>query len=157
MKSLTLCVISLVLLTGCDTLRALNPFGGGSDRPVIERGVDGELVRVEPPINDGSVLAPAIRSHRLDPSRQGAILVVETLAPSQGYYGARLYRRNFGEPDANGILRYEFRLRPPEGPATPGPERTRILQAADFISEGELADITEIRIRTAGPELILRP
>ncbi len=157
MKSATVFLLCLGLLSGCDTLRSLNPFGGGNTRAVYERGSDGELVIAEPPVRDGSIPAPAIRSHRIDRSRQGVILVVETVAQTQGYYGAKLYRRNFGEPDANGVLSYEFRVKPPEGPATPGPERTRILQAADFISEGELRSITRIVIRSAGQDLILTP
>lgn len=157
MKSPIFVFSCLVLLAGCDTLRSLNPFGGGDNRVAYERGSDGELVLAEPPISDGSIPAPAIRSHRIDPSSEGAILVVEALAPTQGYYGARLHRRNFGEPDENGVLTYEFRVMPPETQAIQGPERTRVIEAADFISRGMLEDITQIRIRTSGAELVLRP
>jgi hypothetical protein len=152
-----LCVAAPLALAACDSLGSLNPFGQTEDPLYMTRVEGDEVVRVEAPIQDGSVLAPTIRAHRTDDSQDGTILVVEAVAPVQGYYDAHLYRRNFGEPDANGVLRYEFRVKPPPIPTPQGAEKTRIIEAADFISEGELAVIREIRIRTATQELVLKP
>lgn len=124
--------------------------------PVV-RGEGGEIILVEPAIRDGSDLVPSVANSRLEKDHEGIILVVEAILPVQGYYDGRLYRRNFGEPDENGILLYEFRAKAPPAETATGPQVTRIVQAADFITKGELRNIVEIQIKTASEVVRLRP
>ena len=151
------CVFLVGVLTGCSTIGSLNPFGQSERGLPIVRGEGGDITIVEREINDGSELVPSISDSRLDRERKGAILVVEAILPIQGYYDGRLYRRNFGEPDENGILFYEFRAKAPPAGTSTGPQITRIVQAADFITTGELRDVVEIRIKTASGIVRLRP
>lgn len=156
MKLLTYCVLLVGILSGCGTLGSLNPFGQ-SETTVITRVEGEEGVIVQPPVDDGSLLVTALSSHKLEKDREGAILIVASVLPVQGYYDGHLYRRNFGEPDENGVLYYEFRVKPPFYQTPRGSEITRTVEAADFISNGELREIKEIQIKTDTQVYRLKP
>ena len=86
----------------------------------------------------------------------GAILRVTGVAPSQGFFNAALVAENDGEPDAAGVLTVAFVAVPPETPEAVGPERTRLLLSAAYLSERELRNIRAIRL-AAGPIVITLP
>jgi hypothetical protein len=79
---------------------------------------------------DGTVLMPALRMAELDRGVRGFIIRAESIAPTQGFFGADLRPLPQERPE---VLVLEFRARPPEGVAPVGAERTRVLTAGYFL------------------------
>ena len=141
------------------------PFGG---LPASEPNApDPETVREEesglltglftrrPPDLPDAVPVP-VREAVLERGYGGAILRVTGVAPTQGFFNAALVAQNDGEPDAAGVLGVSFVAVPPETFEAVGPERTRLLLSAAYLSERELRDIRAIRL-TAGPTVVTLP
>lgn len=92
---------------------------------------------------DGTVLMPALSTAELDRGVRGFIIRAESIAPTQGFFGAEL--RPMPQESAE-VLVLEFRARPPALPAASGAERTRLLSAAFFLRTRAVADIRTVRI-----------
>jgi hypothetical protein len=104
-------------------------------------------VRGEPPPEPRSV---PVREAVLERGLHGMIVRVRGEAPTQGFYAARLAPVSGGEPDAAGIISFEFVAVPPSAPQAIGPARTRELSAAVFFPSLALKDVRGFRIAGAG-------
>jgi hypothetical protein len=127
--------LALALLAGCERVQMRMP----------------SFLRPTPPVSaadaaEASVLVPYIQEAAAERGLRGTILRVRGVTPTQGYFDAEL--RPIGAE--GGVVLYEFRAKPPLEPQAVGPERTRLLTAADFLSVRELRDITNARIVGAG-------
>jgi hypothetical protein len=92
---------------------------------------------------DGTVLMPALSAAELERGIRGSIIRAESIAPTQGFFGAEL--RPLPQESAE-VLVLEFRARPPALPAASGAERTRVLTAAFFLRNRAAAEIRTVRI-----------
>lgn len=86
----------------------------------------------------------------------GVILRVTGVGPTQGYYNATLAPQNDGTPDAAGLVTVDLVAVPPDAPEAVGPERTRLLMAAAFMSDLELREVSGFRLVTAQGAQTLR-
>ncbi len=120
-----------------------------------ESGLLTGLFTRDPPDLPDAVPVP-VRDAVLERGYGGAILRVTGVAPTQGFFNAALVPENAGEIDAAGVLTVSFLAVPPETPEEVGPERTRLLLSAAYLSERELRDVRAIRL-TAGPTVVTLP
>lgn len=142
-----------VLLAGCSL-----PFGS---IPASERNeVSPETVRDEgrglltgiftrAPRDLPDAAPVPMREAALERGYGGVILRATGVAPTQGFYNAALVPENDGVPDAAGVLTVSLVAVPPEGPVDVGPERTRLLMTAAYLSERELREIRALRVVAA--------
>ncbi len=136
-----LILVGLALLSAC-SMRVpdfLGREGGG--------GVTYGLREEEPDTPDPVALP--LRTAQADRALDGTILRAEGVSPTQGYYGAQLKPANETRSDANGVVVLDFVAIPPSGPQNIGPERTRVMRAALFFSDGELRKIKSFQIKGA--------
>lgn len=142
-------LLTLVLLVaGCSLL----PFGGNS------RNAATPVAEVPPtrPLADGTELVAALKSVVPEPALRGIILRGTGLAQSPGFFNAQMRALNEGEPDENGIVTFEFRVRPPGVVQPQGSEAAREVLAAAFVSDGDLERIAGFRILSATNIVTLR-
>jgi len=164
------------VLTGCGGFREsrVNPrnwFGGsratrksrpatdGNTNPLIpkkgeeEGGIFSGRRRRDAPY-EGTPVA-AIIDFELKPVSGGALVSAEGLTLRQGAYSVRLIPDDpKGEP-INGVLGFDLRAIQPEN--TPqGPERARQVLAGVFIPNKALNAASEIRVRGAQNERVIR-
>lgn len=139
-------MLAVVGLSGCSW------FGFGSgDEPsegaasVAATGLSVEQVAV-PAAADGTVLVDGLTEVVPEPALRGVIVRATSIAPTQGYYDAELVAANKGAPDANGIVTFAFRAKPPLGRASVGPARSRVLTSAVFVGDAELTEIRGFRV-----------
>ncbi len=90
---------------------------------------------------DGTVLMPALRLADLDRGVRGFIIRAESIAPTQGFFGAELRPLAQESPE---VLVLEFRARPPAGEAPVGAERTRVLTAGYFLRNRAATNISRV-------------
>lgn len=130
------------------SLGSLNPFGGGS----------GQTVPVVAPYErpPGGVLIARLVSVEAEPALRGLIIRATGAAPTEGYYGARLFALNDGLPDENGIVTLQFRVEAPEFPGPAGTENTRQVIAATFVTDAALEDINGFVVVSATNTVSLR-
>ncbi|MBA3324260.1 MAG: hypothetical protein H0T41_02945 [Rhodobacteraceae bacterium] len=148
-----------VLLAGCSL-----PFGSipaserNADSPEVvrdeERGLLTGLFTRAPRDLPDAVPVP-MREAALERGYGGVILRATGVAPTQGFYDAALVAENDGVPDAAGVLTVALVAVPPETPVDVGPERTRLLLTAAYLSERELRDIRALRVVSAASSVTL--
>lgn len=96
-----------------------------------------------------------VSAFELKPVSGGGLVAVEGLTLRQGAYDVRLIPEDPDGQPVGGVLRYELRAVQPED--TPqGPERTREVLAAAFVSNKVLESTNEIRVRGAQNERVIR-
>jgi hypothetical protein len=86
----------------------------------------------------------------LEPALYGALLLVEGIAPTQGYHSAQLLVADNGMPDPAGLIRLEFVAVPPASVQNVGPEVTRELQAAHFVPVRMFRGLNGVQVSGAG-------
>ena len=87
----------------------------------------------------------------LERGLHGVIVRAESIAPSQGYYGAQLQPVGpAAGPDETGILALRLVALAPYTPQDIGPPQTRRLTAALFLQNVTLRDVKAIRVSGAG-------
>lgn len=91
-------------------------------------------------------VALPLRRAEAERGLHGVIVVVEGLAPTQGFYGAQLVQVAGGGAE---VLGFELVAVPPDFPGAVGPERTRQLSAAVFVPNGALRRVSAARIAGA--------
>lgn len=134
-------LLALMLsLSGC----GFGLFGGNREAPP-EQAVADPLA----PLPDGTVLVDTLVSVVPEPALRGLIIKSTALARTQGYSAAELRPLNEGAPDENGIVTFEFRVRPPGITMDPGPEAARRLIAATFVADNDLDEIAGFRVLSA--------
>lgn len=134
MRHLGLILAAFALLAGC----GLRLPGSGGARPASP------AVAVAPQVDP--VLPP--REISIEPGLRGAIVRVEAVAPTQGWSDATLAPLD-GFPPDTGMRAFVFSATPPQTLQAVGRERTRLLSAAVFLSNREIAALREIRVNGA--------
>ena len=86
---------------------------------------------------------PQVTRLEVDRHPSGAIIRATGLPPRQGWYDARLVRVPNAEP---GVLAYQLRAWPPAYQTAVSTPRSREITVAEFVSEGRLASVREIRV-----------
>ena len=84
-----------------------------------------------------------VRRAQVEPALRGVILRVETVAPTQGWHEPALAPASSGDP---GVRAFTFGAAAPEGAQAIGPERTRVLVAAVYLSRPELRGIRALAV-----------
>lgn len=133
------------LLAGCAG-GGLWPFGGSGNRTPEAVSLSSSRASQAAPV-DAKVLLPALRFAAAEPGRQGVILRVEGIAPTQGFHSGEL--RPVGR-SADGIETVELRAVAPLGNQAIGAERTRLLAVGRFYSNRDMDTIRGFRIVTDG-------
>jgi len=138
-RSLGMLVLVLALAS-CGTIRdsRINPFNWfGRDRAVAVVTPDA-TPRTAP-------LAPQVLSLRVDRLPGGAIVTAVALPPTQGFWDAELVALNDGRPE-RGVLRYEFRLKPPPSPQRVSTQVSREVVVATSLTDQQLAGVGTIEV-----------
>lgn len=139
-----LAILSVVLVTSACSTR-LNPFNWF--------GKDEEKVVVVQQVAPGGVIDPRpyvdqVTSLRVDRAPGGAIINVVGLNPVQGYWEAALLAENNQRP-VDGVLTFQFRASKPVTRTGQGPDRSREITAAVFLTEQEMAGVRSIVVQAA--------
>jgi len=169
-----LLVISSLTLAGCSGWRdsRVNPgnwFGNSSSKRVArtapaEAEVNPLIPEQRPSIfrlksdeetYEGTPVQ-SITSLSVERSSGGAIIRVTGLPLRQGAFDVRLNPLNGQEDEAvNGVLAYRLEaLQPTNTPQ--GPQQTRRVNAARYVSDQVLRDVTQIQVRGVGNVLTSR-
>jgi len=141
-------ILSLTLLTSCGTvgerLSALNPLNllSSNQAEPVEDTPAFEITRPD----DGKTDIPRVTSARLEYTASGVIVRADGEAPTVGYHSASLRPLNFGQPDGNGAIWYEFRAIAPDVTQPTGRPFLRTLSVADFIPNSRLREIQSVTI-----------
>jgi hypothetical protein len=147
------------MLSSCgslgDRLSALNPLNllGGSE-PVEAAAEDQGTPIVRP--DDGQSDIPRIVNARLEYTPSGVIVRANGEAPSLGYHSARLRPLNFGQPDGNGAIWYEFRATAPASAQTGGTPYLRSLSVATFIPNSRLRAVQSVTVTGTENDVTIR-
>ncbi|GAA3873321.1 hypothetical protein [Celeribacter arenosi] len=157
----------LTLLSGCggdfrnSKVNPLNWFGQREQTQTLD--AEGRVVRVLPTLAprkgypafvDTRAFAPSITALDFLRTATGSVLSVTTVVPTLGYADAALVPV---EHDDGSILILEFRLRAPKDVPGIGSVSQREITVARAISNQELAQLTQIQIRSASGVRTLRP
>lgn len=142
--ALTIALTAVLVLTSCAAIRSsrLNPlnwFGRSQEARVVAAG--GAVAA------DSRPLVEQVLTLVIEPTPQGALVRATGLSPMQGYYDAELVARPV---DENGVLVYDFRIKPPPEPKPVGTQRTREVTVAAALSNIALESISEIVVQGAG-------
>lgn len=140
MRKLLVMLASAALLPGCSI--EIPDFLGR------EGGGDGSYSIDNQPHPDPRSMP--FRSAEVESALHGVIVRVTGEAPTQGYWGAALLPVNGGQPDAAGVMSFNFVAVPPATATAIGPSRTRELMAAIFVPSLALKDINGFRVSGVG-------
>lgn len=173
-KTLSVLVISSVVLAGCgqSRLNPLNWFGGATSVATVDEAKRAENKRAtrNPLIPETNrltsrdepyrgVLVANIKSLKIERTVGGALIHVTGVGAEQGSHEVRLEALNDGEP-VDGVLVYELNAVPhylgPDRTPKIGSERTRLINAASFVSDQTLASVRSIEVRGANNTLVSR-
>jgi len=153
-------ILSLSLLASCGTLGerlgGFNPFSfiGGSDE--VPEEAEERAGFVIPQIDDGKSDIPVVTSARLEYTPSGVIVRANGEAPSLGYHSASLRPMNFGKPDGNGAIWYQFRVVPPAIKQQSGSSFARTLSVGNFIPNSRLRTVQSVTITGAQNDVTIR-
>ncbi len=86
----------------------------------------------------------------VEPALYGVIVRATATAPTWGWHTAFLRPLNDGEPDAAGIMTYEFVAIPPSGTEETGTVRSRKLSAGLYVPNLAMKKISGFRITGGG-------
>lgn len=140
-------ILTLSACSGGGSIGSLNPFnwfGGGRKATQEQPGVQSLAPRrgyaVVP---DTRILVDQISNLTVERTPSGIIVRATGLPASQGYYQAELI------PVASNSARvrsFEFRIRPPTSAPRIGTPFSREVNAAVFLTSGELAGVRQVRV-----------
>ncbi|APZ54820.1 hypothetical protein [Salipiger abyssi] len=166
-KSLSVLIVAGVVLTGCGTVREsrMNPFNwfGGSEPVTVNTaatGADNPLI----PARRASIFRPGeedyagwpvetIEELLIERRPGGAIIRVTGIADRAGPFDVRIVEDEAAS-DADTLV-YELQALQSAGPRNVGP-RARMVTAAIWLTEQELAGIREIRVQGASNARVSR-
>lgn len=97
-------------------------------------------------VSSRRTLIGVISEVKFDRTPGGGIIRAVAIAPRQGYYDVRLVGPRNLEPDENGILTLEFRVRESPLQTQTSTRRSREIVVGRFISSSKLAAIRSIRV-----------
>lgn len=159
-KSLLALVVASMTLTACGSMRdsAINPFNwfgrskseavpAGTANPLIPKS-GGVFTRRAPDVYAGVPVA-TIKELVVERAPGGAIIRVKGVAAQQGPYEVRLVKDENGSEDAtNNTLSYTLKALRTQTRLV-GPETSREVVAAVFVSDNDLVGIRTIRVKGA--------
>lgn len=131
-----------LILAGCGGFRdskinPLNWFGRSQSGP--------STVATDPAYaaEDPRPLVASVTSLEIEQTTEGAIVTAVGLPPTQGWWDAELVAENFGEP-VDGVITYRFVVQEPPSATRSSTPQSREVTAAKFLSNFDLAAISEI-------------
>ncbi len=144
MRKTFIALCALSGLTACSLGSVSGPSGwfGNRAEPLEEQGAAVE--------RRAPSLVAALEEAEVAATRQGVIIRATGVAPTQGYYNARLVPAS-AEPPEGSVLTLVLLADPPEQPQPVGTVASRRLVAAMFLHDNDLPQIRTIRIQSAGP------
>jgi hypothetical protein len=143
---------AVLVLAGCGTIREsrLNPvnwWGGSSSEAPSLAPRDG----YPETIADTRPLVAQVVTMQIDRAPGGAIVRATGLPATQGWWAADLVaevQTTGGHPVAeNGVMSFQFRILPPPVGTRSGPQQSREVTAAVFLSDQELAGVRTITVK----------
>ena len=151
-------LLSLMLLASCDTPSALNALNllGSSQKPAAAEEPGEQVAFVIPQADDGRIDITTVTNARLEYTPSGVIVRANGEPTTLGYHSAYLRPMNFGEPDGNGAIWYQFRAMPPAFEQPVGTEFTRSLSVANFIPNSRLQAVQSVTITGAQNDVTIR-
>lgn len=155
-----LAVLAICALSSCagtsDTFQRLNPLNLlNSDDAAEAASQTGEpQTPVAKVVDDGKVDVTRVTRARLDFTPSGVIVRADGEVPGLGYHSTRLRPLNFGQPDGNGTIWYEFRVTPPVGATAQGGSQT--LSVGTFIPNSRLRSVSSVAITGAQNDVTIR-
>lgn len=157
MTRLVLSIACLYALSSCgpvsNTLEKLNPFSSPEEIPPEASQEDPDAFARTPAMEDGKISVDRVENARLDYTASGAIVRAEGLLSRQGHHSATLRPLNFGLPDGNGVIWYEFRVSPPQGPSATS---LQTVSVGGFIPNARLRNALGVTIAGAQNDVTIR-
>jgi hypothetical protein len=141
------------LVAGCGfTESRLNPFNwfGGGEEEVAT------FVPPDPVEADTRPLIAEVTALSIERTPGGAIVRATGLPPTQGFWGAGLLVENRGVADDGGTLTYQFRVLPPEDPASASTRQSREIVVGLFLTNQALEGVRAIRVVAEGNARVAR-
>lgn len=146
-RTLIATVLILGTLAGCGRVAEsrLNPFtwfGGSESSPTLApEGGYGDAKQ------DFRRMVDQISALNIEQTPGGAIIRARGLPVEQGYYDGELVSVSDDKP-VDGVLEYQFRIRPPLAPTRVSTEQSREVVVGLFLSNQALNGVREIRVVT---------
>lgn len=132
---------------GSSAINPLNWFGGQEE----EAGVLPENVTV---VRDARPAISEITRLSVETVPGGTVVHARGLVPAPGWFAADLVRD--ASRSAPGVVTFAFRAAPPISPSA-GSGSARVITAATFLTDGELAGVNEIRVYSTSNIRSARP
>ena len=138
---------------GASGAKEVNPLIGDRSRSALVRAKNtttiqrSGILRRKKVVPYEGTLVDQVTDLQVERTSTGAIVQVTGLSLRQGAYDVRLLRDN-EEVSEDGVLTYTLRALQPVN-TRQGPQRTRTIRAADYISSEDLARVRVIRVSGA--------
>jgi len=148
LRGVVTAVLILGTVAGCGRIgeSRLNPFNWfGRSVSASTIAPEGGYVEQE---EDLRGLMDQVTDLSIERTPGGAIIRATGLPPEQGYYDGELVSLSKGEA-VNGVLEYQFRVRPPLRATRVSTMPSREVIVAVFVTNQVLADTREIRVVAA--------
>lgn len=135
------------MLAGCglgaSRLNPFNWFSGSTSQPTGPSLIpeEGRVAAVQ----DLRPLMDQVTELVIERNPGGAIIRARGLPPEQGFYDGELVSLSDGEP-VDGVLEYQFRVRPPVRPTRVSTVQSREIVVGLFVSNQTLENVREIRV-----------
>jgi hypothetical protein len=144
-RTLIATVLILGTLAGCgrvaeSRLNPFNWFGGSESSPTL--APEGGYATIE---QDRRRMVDQVSALAIERTPGGAILRAIGLPVEQGYYDGELVSVSDGKP-VEGVLEYQFRIRPPVAPTRVSTVPSREVVVGLFLSNQDLDGVREIRV-----------
>ncbi len=144
-RALIAAVLILGTAVGCgrvaeSRLNPFNWFGASTAAPTL--APEGGFAVADA---DQRKMVDQITALRIERTPGGAIIRATGLPQEQGFYDGELVSLTDGEP-VNGVLEYQFRIRPPLQRTRVSTTQSREVIVGLFLSNQKLADVREIRV-----------
>lgn len=143
-RALIATVLILGMVAGCGRIAnsRINPFnwfGSSTSAPTMSE--DGTVTGTP----DYRKMVDQVASLNIEQTPGGAVIRAVGLPPQQGFYDGELVSVS-GDAPVNGVLEYQFRIRPPVGATRVSTVPSREVVVGRFITNQKLAGVREIRV-----------
>ncbi|MBV0911738.1 hypothetical protein [Anianabacter salinae] len=143
--TILLASLLVMIVAGCSSGSRLNPrnwFGGS------EAVTNPDLRRADIAAQDPRPLVNQVTAFAVEQVPGGAILRATGLPVRQGYFDGELIPVADERP-IDGILSYQFRINPPVTTTAQGPQPSREVIVARFVSDQTLEGVSQIQVVAA--------
>jgi len=144
-RNLIATVLILGTMAGCGRVAEsrLNPFNWfGASRSSATLAPEGGYTALE---QDRRRMVNQVTALSIERTPGGAIIRATGLPVEQGYYDGELVSVSDDQP-VNGVLEYQFRIRPPVAPTRVSTVPSREVIVGMFITNQNLDGVNEIRV-----------